>query len=146
MILTIVISIFLILELGNVLILYFAPDSRMGNSVASFNAWEKSKEDPDLHEFVKYLVFWVAGTKLIFIMLLMVVLFTGSELTKLLSVGVLILSIMTYFWRLHPIIKRLDRKGEVTPSGYSRTLGIMIAGFIAMFTGALVVHLILSIL
>ncbi len=146
MILTIVISIFLILELGNVLILYFAPDSRMGNGVASFNAWEKSKEDPDLHEFVKYLVFWVAGTKLIFIMLLMVVLFTGSELTKLLSVGVLILSIMTYFWRLHPIIKRLDRKGEVTPSGYSRTLGIMIAGFIAMFTGALVVHLILSIL
>ena len=37
MILTIVISIFLILELGNVLILYFAPDSRMGNGVDSLD-------------------------------------------------------------------------------------------------------------
>jgi len=143
-ILTVSIIIFIVLETANVLILYFAPDSKKGNGVAVFNAWEKSKEDPNMHEFVRYLVFWVAGTKLIFISLLLVVLFTGTILTKTLSVCVLILSIASYFWKLHPIIKSLDSKNEITPSGYSKTLGKMITGFMMMFIIALMGHLIFS--
>ncbi len=144
MILTVSIIVFIVLETGNVLILYFAPDSKKGNGVAVFNAWEKSKEDPNMHEFIRYLVFWVAGTKLIFISLLLVVLFTGTILTKTLSVCVLILSIASYFWKLHPIIKLLDSKNEITPSGYSKTLGKMIIGFMMMFIIALMGHLIFS--
>jgi hypothetical protein len=34
---------------------------------------------------------------------------------------------------------RLDRDGQITPRGYSRTLGIMIACFIGGFVAALAV-------
>lgn len=132
-ILSIAIVIFILLELSNVIILYFKPDSKLGNGVAVFKAWEKSKEDANLHEFVKYLVYWVAGTKLIFIVLLIVILITGSETTKLLTGVALILSIASYYWKLHHIIKGLDKKGDINPAGYSKTLGIMIGSFIAVF-------------
>lgn len=142
-ILSIVIVLFILLELSNVIILYFRPDSKLGNGVAVFNAWEKSKEDANLHEFVKYLVYWVAGTKLIFIVLLIVILITGSETTKLLSIVALILSIASYYWKLHPIIKGLDEREEINPSGYSKTLGIMIGSFIAVFCLAILLEFIL---
>lgn len=140
-ILSIAIILFIFLEASNVLILYFKPDSKLGNGVAVFNGWEKSKEDPAMHEFVKYLVYWVAGTKLIFIVLLVVILLTGGETTKLLSVIALILSIASYYWRLHPIIKGLDKNGHITPAGYSKTLGMMISGFIILFLSAFIIYL-----
>ena len=73
-ILSIAIIIFVVLESLNVLTLYFYPGSQKGNGVGVFNAWEKSKSDPEIHQFIRYLVFWVAGTKLIFIVLLVVIL------------------------------------------------------------------------
>ncbi|MGL5313913.1 MAG: hypothetical protein ACRC92_11765 [Peptostreptococcaceae bacterium] len=142
-ILSIAIIVFILLELSNVIILYFKPDSKLGNGVAVFNAWEKSKEDDNLHEFIKYLVYWVAGTKLIFIILLIVILITGSETTKLLSGVALILSIGSFYWKLYPIIKGLDKKGEISPVGYSKTLGIMIGTFIAVFCVAVILELVL---
>lgn len=108
-ILSLVMIVFILLEASNVIILYFKPDSRLGNGVAVFNGWEESKKDKDMHEFIKYLVYWVAGTKLIFIVLLLVILFTGSSLTKILSVVALILSIGSFYWKLYPIIRGLDK-------------------------------------
>ncbi len=143
-ILAIVICIFLLLESMNVFMLYFNPGSKLGNGIGVFNAWEKSKENESVHSLVKYLVYWVAGTKLIFICLLLVILFTGSLLTQTLSVAVLILSIFSFFWRLYPLMKDLDKKNEITPKGYSKTLGIMIACFISMFVIALLVSLIFT--
>ncbi len=142
-ILDIAMIIFVIMETANVCILYFAPDSRLGNGVAVFDEWENSKRDDNTHLFARYMANWVAGTKLIFIVLLLVVLFTGSETTKTFAVVVMILSIATYFWRLHPIVKRLDASGKITPKGYSKALGFMISGFLAMFSCALIVHLII---
>ncbi|MFA9397620.1 MAG: hypothetical protein ACERKV_05055 [Clostridiaceae bacterium] len=142
-ILSIVIILFILLETSNVIILYFKPDSKRGNGVAAFNAWEKSKDDDEMHEFIKYLVYWVAGTKLIFIVLLIVILLTAGQTTKILSVIALIFSIISYYWRLDPIIRGLDKRGQITPSGYSKTLGIMIGGFIAVFSLALIVSFIL---
>lgn len=138
-----VIILFIILEMLNVLILYFAPDSKRGNGVAVFNQWHQSKEDENAHLFAKYLVNWVAGTKLIFIVLLLVVLLTGSETTKVLSILVLIGAIATYYWRLHPIIKSLDLKGQITPKGYSKTLGVTIGMFITVFLVALTAYFLL---
>ena len=43
MILDIAIIIFCIMELGNVLILYFKPESKLGNGVAVFDAWKDVK-------------------------------------------------------------------------------------------------------
>ena len=136
-ILSIAIVIFVLLESLNVLTLYFNPGSQMGNGIGVFNAWEKSKADLEMHQFVRYLVFWVAGTKLIFIALLLVILFTTEESTKTLTVVAMIASISSFFWRLFPIVKSEDKAGHITPSGYSRTLGFMIAGFIALFAIAL---------
>jgi hypothetical protein len=54
----------------------------------------------------------------------------------------MIASIFSFYWRLYPIIKSLDADGRITPAGYSRTLGLMIAGFIGLFAIALTWHLI----
>lgn len=142
-ILSIAIILFIILETSNVIIMYFKPDSKMGNGVAVFDGWEESKKDKELHEFIKYLVYWVAGTKLIFIVLLIVVLITGTETTKLLSVIALILSIASYYWKLSPIIRWLDERGKITPKGYSKTLDRMILGFIIVFISSLAIYFLL---
>lgn len=141
-ILSVAIIIFCIMELGNVLILYFMPDSKLGNGVAVFDSWRDVKKDNALDLFAHYMAYRVAGVKLIFIFLLLVVLFTGTELTKMWAVIAMILSIATYFWKLHPIIKKLDKMNKITPKGYSKILGLMISGFLLMFVLALIIYLI----
>lgn len=142
MILDIAIIIFCIMELGNVLILYFKPNSKLGNGVAVFDAWKDVKENKNLDLFAHYMAYWVAGVKLIFIFLLLVVLLTGNETTKIWAVVAMIISIATYFWKLHPIIKKLDSLNKISPKGYSKTLGLMISGFLLMFSTALILYLI----
>lgn len=143
-ILTITIILFIILECLNVVTLYFNPDSKMGNGLGVFNAWEKSKLDPEMHQFVRYLVNWVAGVKLIFIALLIVILLSAGESTQLFTLVVLIASILSFFWRLFPLIKSMDEDGYIAPSGYSKTLAMMITGFVGMFTVALIWSLLAS--
>lgn len=138
--LNIAITLFVLMESANVLILYFAPDSKLGNGVAVFNPWFQAKEEESRELFAKYMVNWVAGTKLIFIVLLLVILLTAGETTKLFAVFAMILSIATYYFRLNPIIKRLDEMGEITPRGYSKTLFYMITGFMLMFSLASVIY------
>lgn len=83
----------------------------------------------------------MAGVKLIFIFLLAVILAIGTQQVRLWAVVAMILSIATYFWRLHPIIKKLDSMGCITPKGYSKALDWMIAGFMILFTAALGIYL-----
>jgi len=131
---------FVVLESLNILMLYFTPGTRKGNGMGVFDAYEKSRENPEVFALVKYLINWVAGTKLIFIALLIVILITGSSTTKLFSVIALILSIFSFFWRLYPTIKKMDGDGQITPAGYSKTLAIMIASFIGVFAIALILY------
>ena len=140
-ILSIVIVIFLVLETLNVLTLYFAPGTSRGNGLGVFNAYEKSKEDEEVHALIKYLINWVAGTKIIFIALLIVILITGDNTTRLFCVIALILTILTYFWRLHPAIRAMDSQAQITPKGYSKTLSIMIISFMSIFAIAMIVYL-----
>ena len=140
-ILSIVISIFIFLEMLNVIILYFAPTSKKGNGVGIFDAYEKSKAIPEVHLLIKYLINWVAGTKIIFIALLSIILFIGDPTTILYSTIALIITISTFFWRLYPLIAKMDKENALNPKGYSKTLGIMIFGFILVFVVALCVHL-----
>lgn len=142
-ILSIVITAFIILETLNILMLYFTPGTSRGNGMGVFNAYEKSKEYPEVHELIKYLINWVAGTKLIFIALLLVIIITGDRNTKIFSLIALIVSVATFFWRLYPIIRKLDDSDQITPKGYSKTLGIMIAGFLFVFVLALVLTFII---
>ncbi len=138
--LNVAITIFVIMETANIIVLYFAPDSKIGNGVAVFNPWFQAKKDESGELFAKYMVNWVAGSKLIFIVLLLVILFTAGETTKFFAVIAMILSISTYYFRLNSIIKRLDELGEITPKGYSKTLFYIITGFLLMFTAAIVIY------
>lgn len=143
MILDIAIIVFVVMEAINVAILYFIPGTKIGNGIGVFDAWDKSKKDEGAHMFSKYMVNWVGNTKLIFIVLLLVILFTGTEQTKVFAVIAMIISIAAYFVKLHPIIKKLDEMGEITPKGYSKGLFFMILGFVVMFGMALILHFIL---
>lgn len=130
---------FLIMEATNVITLYLFPGSKLTNGVGVFKAWEKSKQDPEVHDFVKYLVNWVAGTKLIAILLLIVILLTAREQTLILSAAVMVISIASFFWRLFPLIRKMDRSDQIQPKHYSTTLGWMILVFIASFLAAIVI-------
>jgi hypothetical protein len=133
---TIILAIFLAMEFLNVLALYFKPGSKKSNAVGVFKAWEKSKNDPEIHDFVRYLVFWVAGTKIIFILLTVVIIVLGDPLTQSISIIALLISIATFYWRLFPLIRRMDKGNQIEPKGYSIVLGIMILMMmIALFIG-----------
>jgi hypothetical protein len=129
-IIAIVIIAFIVLETFNVVALYFFPDSKLANSIGVFRAWEKSKLDPEIHNFVKYLVYWVAGTKLIFILLLVVILYTADQETLMLTSGALTISIATFFWRLFPLVRKMDQDDQIDPKNYSVVLGGMILVFV----------------
>ncbi len=136
MIVKIVILSFLLLEASNVLALYFFPGTRKANAVGVFSAWEKSKQYPEIHDFIKYLVYWVAGTKLIFILLLGVIVLFGDINIQRLSLIALSVATLTFFWRLFPLIRKLDRNEQVTPKNYSILLGGMILLFVTVFAFA----------
>jgi hypothetical protein len=124
------------MEFLNVITLYFKPGSKKSNAVGVFNAWEKSKNDPEIHDFVKYLVFWVAGTKVIFLSLIIVLVIFGDPITQNISILALIISISTFYWKLYPLIKKLDREAHISPKGYSKILFIMIMTMmISLFIG-----------
>lgn len=135
----VVISVFLLLELSNVLALYFAPGSKYANAVGIFTAWEKSKQYPEIHDFVKYLVYWVAGTKLIFLLLLAVIIIYADMNTQRMGLLALMIATLSFYWRLFPLIKKMDRNGQVEPKNYSMVLGLMIFIFIAMFAVAAII-------
>ncbi|MCP4807753.1 MAG: hypothetical protein GY913_10135 [Proteobacteria bacterium] len=126
-----IVAVFLLLESANVCALYFRPGSDKFNALGVFKAWEASKQHPELHDLIRYLAYWVAGAKLIVLMLLVVILVFGDAQTKVVSVAALIVSILSFFWRLFPLIRRLDERGQLTIPGYSKVLGLMIAGFLA---------------
>jgi len=133
MIVKIVIFAFIILESSNVLALYFIPGSKKANAVGVFSAWEKSKQYPEIHDFIKYLVNWVAGTKLIFLFLLGVIVLYGNLEIQKLSLLALCLATLSFFWRLFPLIRKMDREDQIRPRNYSIILGGMIFSFILFF-------------
>ncbi len=129
----IIIIAFMVLEAGNVLSLYFWPENPYANGVGVFRAWTKSKADAEMHRFARYLINWVAGTKLIFLLLLGVLLLRGDAATLRLTAAALALGIATFFWRLYPLIRQMGRAGELSPARYDRTLAALIAGMVAAF-------------
>ena len=130
---------FIVLEANNVIALYFSPGSKYANSVGVFKAWEKSKQEPEIHDFVKYLVNWVAGTKLIFLLLLVVILFTADAQGLFYAGVALVISISSFFWRLFPLIRKIDREDQIEPKNYSAILGLMISIFVLIFLVALLI-------
>ena len=129
----IVIMVFILLELSNVLVLNFAPGSKYANAVGVFTAWEKSKQIPEIHDLVKYLVYWVAGAKLIFLFLLAGIILYGDIQIQRISLIALLIATGSFYWRLFPLIRKMDKSGGVEPRNYSLVLGVMILVFMGVF-------------
>lgn len=138
-ILQIAIIVFVTIEILNIMMLYFMPQSKMGNGVGVFNAYFSAQKDEHMKQFVAYLINWVAGAKLIFIMIGIVVVIFGNYLTQLFTVVALIISILSFYWRLFPSIKKMDKSNQITPNGYHKTLNIMIISFVLMFVSVLLI-------
>jgi len=43
------------------------------------------------------------------------------------------LTISSFYWRLFPLIRKMDSQSQIEPPGYSKSLGWMIAGFAGIF-------------
>jgi len=79
---------------------------------------------------------WVAGTKLIFILLLIVIVYAADQQILLLAGVALVTSISSFFWRLFPLIRKMDRDSQIEPKNYSAVLGWMILAFVLVFVVA----------
>jgi hypothetical protein len=49
----------------------------------------------------------------------------------------LIISISSFFWRLFPLIRKMDRADQIDPKNYSATLGLMISALVLVLVVAL---------
>jgi len=128
-----VLLVFILLEFSNVVALYFFPGSRRANAVGFFSAWEQSKQFPEIHDLMRYLVFWVAGAKLIFLFLLvLIVAFADLNLQRW-SLMALALATVSFYWRMFPLARKMDRDGQIKLKNYSLVLGGMILALILLF-------------
>jgi hypothetical protein len=139
MLIDICIVLFIVMEAANITALYFNPDTKQFNGMGVFKAWQTLKDDEQYGDVARYLVNWVAGAKLIFIALLVVILFFGSTQVKILACGAMIMSVASFFWRLFPLIRKMDLEGRIDPQGYHKTLAIMITCIMGVFLTAFVV-------
>ncbi len=139
MLIDICIVLFIIMELANVMALYFNPDTKQFNGMGVFKAWQTLKDDEQYGDVARYLVNWVAGAKLIFLALLIVILCFGSTQVKVIACGAMILSIASFFWRLFPLIKKIDLEGMIDPQNYHKTLRIMIVSIMGLFLVAFII-------
>jgi len=136
--LSIVVVGFLLLEASNVFILFFMPDSRQVHGMGMFPAWEKSKDDPDIHNLMKYLATWVAGSKLILIALLIVILIWGDKRLFTYAGFAMVISMLPFYFGLFPAMKKIDESGQVEPSGFSLRLAFTITVLIlALLIGSI---------
>lgn len=140
MLVIIALSIFVILEIANVSILYFAPDTTKANGMGIFKAW-KDNDHPDLLHYMRY---WVAGTKLIFLGLLIVILIFGDQTLQFYSLIVTVIAISSFYYKMYPLIRKMDKENQLIIQGYSATLGKMIAAFIIVLSIAGIVSLIVQ--
>jgi hypothetical protein len=139
---TIVTIAFMVLESLNILMMYLKPEFKYSNGIGVFNGWDMSKGNEEVHGLAKYLVRWVANTKLIFIGLLIVILAIGTHEVQLYSMLVMAVTTAAFFFALFPLIRKLDKKGHITPKNYSLILFLEVF----LITGAFTTAFVLSIL
>ncbi len=138
---TIVSIFFIVLESLNILMMYIKPEFKYSNGVGVFNAWNKSKGNEEVHNLAKYLVRWVANTKIIFIGLLIVILVIPYPDIQLYSMLVMAITTFMFFITLFPIIRRMDKKDQITPKNYSLILFFEVFIITGMFTAAFILSL-----
>ena len=70
---------------------------------------------------------------------MIVILCFGSTQVKILACAAMIMSVASFFWRLFPLMKKMDLEGKIDPQGYHKTLAIMITCIMGVFLTAFVI-------
>lgn len=141
-ILQVVISVFLFLEVLNIIVLYRKPGTKMGNGVGIFKDYEEINKNQEHYQLVKYLTNWVANAKFIFVALGITIVIFGNEIVQLHAALALIFSTLMFYFTLYPILKRLDDQGMLDPKGYSQTLAYTILSFIITLIFGVIIYLV----
>ena len=134
--------VFAIIEILNMLELYFMQDNCMFNGICLFSGWEKSKEDPEVHGLIRYLLNWLAGMKMLVIGLVLVLIFTAPKQTLILSAISMVITIGSFYWRMYPMICKADDAGQIKRKGRSRLLGTMVAGLQFSFIVTIIIEMV----
>ncbi len=132
---------FIILELSNVLVMYFFNETTIANGVGVFKNFIE-QEDQGTKDLIRYLIYWVAGTKLIFMSLLLVIIIFGDQTMKQAAVLVLSASVGIFYLKMYPLVKKIELDGGITTKNYSRNLAIIIFIFILVFIGSFILSFI----
>jgi hypothetical protein len=61
-----------------------------------------------------------------------IIIFADAE-TQRISVLALIIAILSFYWRLFPLVRKMDQNGQIEPGNYSVVLGVMIFVFVVIF-------------
>jgi hypothetical protein len=62
-----------------------------------------------------------------------VIIIFADDQTERISLLALIAAILSFYWRLFPLIRKMDQNGQIEPKKYSVILGIMIFSLITVF-------------
>ena len=105
--------VFAIIEILNMLELYFMQDNCMFNGICLFSGWEKS-----------------------------VLIFTAPKQTLILSAISMVITIGSFYWRMYPMICKADDAGQIKRKGRSRLLGTMVAGLQFSFIVTIIIEMV----
>jgi hypothetical protein len=132
--------VFAVIETLNMLELYFMQDNCFFNGICLFSGWEKSKENPEVHSLMRYLLNWLAGMKMLVVGLVLVLIFTAPNPTLLLAAASMVITIGSFYWRMYPMISKADDDGLIKRKGRSRMLGTMVAGLEFSFIVTIIIE------
>ncbi|GIQ89339.1 hypothetical protein KIPB_011778, partial [Kipferlia bialata] len=85
-----------------------------------------------------YFIYWVAGTKAIFIALIAAIVIVAETRMQVAACAAMAVTVPLFYYKQYPMVRAMDAKGEISPKGYSNTLGIMIGVMTCLFTGSAV--------
>jgi hypothetical protein len=133
------ILIFIIIETGSVLTLYFNPAFKYGNGLGVFKAFEKSKEIEDVHKLIRYLANWVANVKVIVIFTAAVIINIASEQVQLYYAIAMAISFLFYFITMYPIIAKMDKQNKLTIKRYSLIISGVVLALIVFYAVSILI-------
>lgn len=142
-ILQVVITVFVVLEILNIIVLYASPKMTMGNGVGVFKRVHEMDDHEEVFLLVKYLTNWVANAKFIFVALAITIVIFGDEIVQMHAAFALMFSTFMFYFTMYPIIKKVDQEGRLIKPGYSQTLAYTILSFILTFVAGLILYFIL---
>lgn len=129
---------FAVLELSNIFTMYFSPGAKYANAMGVFLYWQERSEASHQAMMIDYLVSWIAGVKLAMVALVVLILVAGDATLHKYACIVLLLTTLTFYWRLYPAIAAMSQQQALSPKAYHKVLATMIGLFCIAFTvGAL---------